>query len=121
MIRLFGFLLFVTSGIFIWLGAQDGIAIWQRTAIAEDAIGEVLRHDPAPGGLVAPVVRFRGPEGKDHDILLPPVSQPKDAVGAPVHLIYPPGRPDIAFQFIRRNLNGAVGTATSGKNRLKTF
>lgn len=96
MIRLFGFLLFVTSGVFIWLGAQDGIAIWQRTATAEDAIGEVLRHDPAPGGTLAPVVRFRGPDGKDHDILLPPVSQPKDAVGTPVHLIYPPGRPDLA-------------------------
>ncbi|PWR18845.1 DUF3592 domain-containing protein [Zavarzinia compransoris] len=96
MIRLFGFLLFITSGIFIWLGAQDGIAIWQRTSAAEDVIGELLRYDPAPDGAAAPVARFRGSDGRDHDILLPPVRQPKDAVGTPVHLIHPPGRPDLA-------------------------
>ncbi|MCF4165498.1 DUF3592 domain-containing protein [Zavarzinia compransoris] len=97
MIRLLGFLLLVAGGIFTWLGAEDGIATWKRVARAEDVIAELVRFDPAPGGQGAiPIAAFVGEDGQRHEAALPPVSRPDAAIGTPVHLLHPPGRPDLA-------------------------
>lgn len=97
MIRLLGFLLLVAGCIFTWLGAEDGIATWKRVSQAEDVIAELVRFDAAPGGQGAvPVAAFVDETGKRQEVSLPPVSRPDAAIGTPVHLLHPPGRPDLA-------------------------
>lgn len=97
MFRLTGLLLVVAGAIFTWLGAEDGIATFKRSAAAEDAIGQILRFDPDPAsGGYLPIATFTTEEGQRVEVRLPPVKRPEVATGAPVHLIYPPGRPDLA-------------------------
>ncbi|PWR22588.1 DUF3592 domain-containing protein [Zavarzinia aquatilis] len=97
MFRLTGLLLVVAGAIFTWLGAEDGIATFKRSAAAEDVIGQIQRFDPDPAGDgYLPVAGFVTDEGQRIEVKLPPVKRPEVATGAPVHLIYPPGRPDLA-------------------------
>lgn len=98
MMRLFGLILVVAGGIFIWLGVEEGLATWQRMDKVEEVIGQLTRYDPAPAGAegFVPVVKLSVPDGGTVEVKLPPVERPSAAAGVPVRLIYPPGRPDLA-------------------------
>lgn len=96
MLRLTGLLLVVAGAIFTWLGAEDATATFKRGAAAEDVIGQILRFDPDPSGGYVPVATFTTDDGQRVEVRLAPVKRPEVATGAPVHLIYPPNRPDLA-------------------------
>lgn len=97
MFRLTGLLLVIAGAIFAWLGSEDLIATAKRSSAAEDVIAQVLRFDPDPaGGGFFPIAGFTGDDGRRYEARLPAVRQPDAATGTPVHLIHPPGRPDLA-------------------------
>lgn len=84
----------------LWLvaaGVADGLATVDLVADGQDATGQVLRLESGPGGGgVVTVIGLRRPGAPPIELRDGPRSVADRAVGAPVRLILPPGRPDQA-------------------------